>query len=104
MVLIDCIDIDSLTLTPAISRINLEGAEAPLQFSTLLEHPELRHIGSNQRCARPRHSSPLPFITNTRLQSPFRPIHNGPGMGRIQAADRPGPDGLQVFPDRETLE
>jgi hypothetical protein len=41
----------TLTLTPAISSINLEGAEAPLQFSTLLEHPELRHIGSNQRYA-----------------------------------------------------
>lgn len=40
-----------LMLTPTISSINLEGAEAPLQFSTLLEHAELRHIGSNQRCA-----------------------------------------------------
>jgi phosphatidylinositol 3-kinase len=29
--------------------INLDGAEAPLPFSTLLDHPELRHIGSNQR-------------------------------------------------------
>lgn len=38
-------------LTPAAScaSINLEGAEAPLKYSTLLEHPELRHIGSNQR-------------------------------------------------------
>jgi len=31
------------------SRINLEGAEPPLRYSTLLDHPELRHIGSNQR-------------------------------------------------------
>jgi phosphatidylinositol 3-kinase len=36
-------------LTSANYRINVEGGEAPLPFSTLLEHPELRHIGSNQR-------------------------------------------------------
>ncbi|KAK4124895.1 phosphatidylinositol 3-kinase [Parathielavia appendiculata] len=39
---------DSLEYPVSIRVINLEGVEAPLRFSTLLEHPELRHIGSNQ--------------------------------------------------------
>jgi phosphatidylinositol 3-kinase len=40
---------DTLDYPVSIRIINLEGAETPLQFSNLLEHPELRHIGSNQR-------------------------------------------------------
>ncbi|KAL2180901.1 kinase-like domain-containing protein [Thermothelomyces heterothallicus CBS 202.75] len=39
---------DSLDYPVSIRIINLEGSEPPLPFSTLLEHPELRHIGSNQ--------------------------------------------------------
>ncbi|KAL2128072.1 hypothetical protein VTI74DRAFT_9764 [Chaetomium olivicolor] len=39
---------DSLDYPVSIRIINLEGGEPPLQFSALLEHPELRHIGSNQ--------------------------------------------------------
>jgi phosphatidylinositol 3-kinase len=39
----------SFPLTSVHYRISLEGGEAPFPFSTLLEHPELRHIGSNQR-------------------------------------------------------
>ncbi|KAJ4298603.1 Phosphatidylinositol (PI) 3-kinase [Collariella sp. IMI 366227] len=39
---------DSLDYPVSIRIINLEGGEPPLQFSTLLEHPELRHTGSNQ--------------------------------------------------------
>ncbi|KAL2023534.1 hypothetical protein VTK56DRAFT_2142 [Thermocarpiscus australiensis] len=39
---------DALDFPVSIRIINLEGGEAPLLFSTLLEHPELRHIGSNQ--------------------------------------------------------
>jgi hypothetical protein len=30
-----------------VSRNELEGFERPLEYSALLEHPELRHIGSN---------------------------------------------------------
>ncbi|KAL1839294.1 hypothetical protein VTJ49DRAFT_1657 [Mycothermus thermophilus] len=39
---------DLLNFPVSIRIINLDGAEAPLPFSTLLDHPELRHIGSNQ--------------------------------------------------------
>ncbi|KAL2269563.1 hypothetical protein VTJ83DRAFT_1747 [Remersonia thermophila] len=39
---------DQLNFPVSIRIINLDGAEAPLPFSTLLDHPELRHIGSNQ--------------------------------------------------------
>ncbi|KAK4239331.1 kinase-like domain-containing protein [Achaetomium macrosporum] len=39
---------DSLDYPVSIRIINLEGGETPLKISTLLEHPELRHIGSNQ--------------------------------------------------------
>ncbi|KAK4042163.1 kinase-like domain-containing protein [Parachaetomium inaequale] len=39
---------DALDYPVSIRIINLEGAEPTLPFSTLLEHPELRHIGSNQ--------------------------------------------------------
>ncbi|KAK3330888.1 kinase-like domain-containing protein [Apodospora peruviana] len=39
---------ESLNYSVSIRIINLEGEEAPLLFSTLLDHPELRHIGSNQ--------------------------------------------------------
>jgi len=37
---------------PAV-RINLEGSEAPIPFSVLVDHPELKHIGSNQKYLRP---------------------------------------------------
>ncbi|KAK4152375.1 kinase-like domain-containing protein [Chaetomidium leptoderma] len=39
---------ESLDYPVSIRIINLEGAEAPVKFSTLLDNPELRHIGSNQ--------------------------------------------------------
>ncbi|KAK3394257.1 kinase-like domain-containing protein [Podospora didyma] len=39
---------DSLHYPVRIRIINLEGEESPLPFSTLINHPELRHIGSNQ--------------------------------------------------------
>ncbi|KAI0967759.1 phosphatidylinositol 3 [Xylaria arbuscula] len=38
---------DSLDYPVNVRIINLEGDEAPYLFSTLLERPELRHIGSN---------------------------------------------------------
>jgi hypothetical protein len=31
--------------------MNLEGDEPPVKYSTLLERPDLRHIGSNTRYA-----------------------------------------------------
>ncbi|KAK4660554.1 Phosphatidylinositol (PI) 3-kinase [Podospora pseudocomata] len=39
---------DSLDYPVRIRIINLEGEEAPVLFSTLLDNPNLRHIGSNQ--------------------------------------------------------
>ncbi|KAK0628620.1 kinase-like domain-containing protein [Bombardia bombarda] len=39
---------DTLDCSVSIRIINLEGDEAPLLFSTLIDHPELQHIGSNQ--------------------------------------------------------
>lgn len=30
-------------------RINLEGSEGPIPSSVLVDHPELKHIGSNQK-------------------------------------------------------
>jgi phosphatidylinositol 3-kinase len=35
----------------SIRIMNLEGEEPPFKFSTLLERPDLRHVGSNIRCA-----------------------------------------------------
>jgi phosphatidylinositol 3-kinase len=36
-------------LTNQRRRGSLEGQQTPVPFSTLVQHPELRHIGSNQR-------------------------------------------------------
>ncbi|KAK3943137.1 kinase-like domain-containing protein [Diplogelasinospora grovesii] len=39
---------DTIDFPVSIRIINLVGEEAPILFSTLLDHPELRHTGSNQ--------------------------------------------------------
>ena len=38
-------------LTILLFRFNLEGDETPFLYSTLLDRPELRHVGSNTRYA-----------------------------------------------------
>lgn len=40
---------DQLNYPVSIRIMSLEGEETPIPFSTLLERPDLRHIGSNQR-------------------------------------------------------
>ena len=39
--------------------MNLEGDKPPVKYSVLLERPDLRHIGSNTRCASAIENSPV---------------------------------------------
>ncbi|KAK0729824.1 kinase-like domain-containing protein [Lasiosphaeris hirsuta] len=39
---------NTLDFPVSIRIINLEGSESPIPFSTLIDHPKLKHIGSNQ--------------------------------------------------------
>lgn len=45
-------------------RMNLEGDEPPLKYSTLLDRADLRHVGSNTRCELPMPLDALQLAVN----------------------------------------